>query len=90
MNSEASCCFPPSPIQKKHEFCTVKGCGKATKGKQYCDKHLSLDERRKLSNQLQSHIRSDCCSAQCVSGKAHENGEQYCKSCKEACCWKKA
>ncbi|MDD3896554.1 MAG: hypothetical protein PHU04_01755 [Candidatus Peribacteraceae bacterium] len=81
---------PPTPIPKKHEFCTVKGCGKATNGRQYCEKHLSVESRRKLSQAQQTSIRSACCNARCTSGKAHESGEQYCSKCKQPCYWKPA
>ncbi len=80
--------LPPLPIQKKYAVCLVKECGKDSYGRQYCEKHTSVDLRRKLPNTLRAHIRSHCCSAKCVSGKAHENGEQYCAKCKEPCCWK--
>ena len=79
---------PPSPIPKKHEFCTVKGCGKETHGKQYCVAHMNVAVRRQLPQELRAIIRSACCSAKCVSGKAHDNGEQYCVGCKEPCCWR--
>jgi len=82
--------LPLSLIPKKREFCAVKGCIKATNGRQYCEKHLSVDERRKLSQEQQTCIRSDCCSALCITGEVHENGEQYCTKCKQACCWKPA
>jgi len=58
--------IPPSSIHKKYEICTVKDCGKATNGRQYCDKHISVDARRKLSDKQQIVIRSLCCGAKCV------------------------
>ncbi|MBU0458642.1 hypothetical protein KJ652_04170 [Patescibacteria group bacterium] len=66
----------------------MKGCEKATNGRQYCEKHLSLDERRKISKKQQTNIRSGCCGAKCMTGEVHENGEQYCTKCNKACCWK--
>jgi len=75
-------------MQKKHDTCTMKNCGQASDGKQYCPQHASLGSRRKLSGDMMAHIRSACCTVKCVSGKAHENGEQYCTKCKEPCCWK--
>ena len=80
--------LPPLLIQKKYGVCLMKGCGKDSNKKQYCEKHLSVDLRRKLPKELHARIRSHCCSAKCISGEAHENGEQYCAKCKEPCCWK--
>lgn len=77
-------------MQRKHDTCTVKGCGKASNGKQYCEKHGTAGQRRTLTRELSALIRSDCCTARCVIGAAHDNGEQYCSACKEACCWKTA
>jgi len=89
-NQQCAYCepLPTLPIQKKYAVCLVKECGKDSYGRQYCEKHTSVDLRRRLPNTLRAHIRSHCCSAKCVSGKAHENGEQYCAKCKEPCCWK--
>lgn len=80
--------FPPCPIQKHREICLVAGCGKPTKGRQYCEKHASPAQRRTLTAALSALIRSECCDAKCVKGEAHDNGEQYCAKCKHACCWK--
>ena len=80
--------IPLSIIPKKYEFCTMKGCKKATNGRQYCETHLSVEARRKLSQKQQTCIRSACHNAKCFNGAAHENGEQYCSKCKKACCWK--
>jgi len=89
MVSSHDCEFvPTSPIPKKYEFCTVKDCGKETNGRQYCEKHQSVDARRKVSQKQRAFIRSDCCDAKCISGKVHENGEQYCTKCKLPCCWR--
>jgi len=66
----------------------MKGCGKASHGKQYCAHHMNIAVRRQLPGELRAAIRSDCCNAKCVSGKPHENGEQYCTKCKQPCCWK--
>jgi len=68
----------------------MKGCNKATKGKEYCEKHLSIDERRKMTDKQQAGIQSGCCKAKCTIGEVHENGEQYCTKCKKPCCWLKA
>lgn len=76
-------------MHKKNEYCRVKGCGKASHGKQYCVQHMTAGQRRSLPRELTALIRSDCCSATCVAGKTHDNGEQYCTKCHQACCWKK-
>ena len=75
-------------MQKRHDVCLVGGCGKASHGKQYCVRHMNVGQRRTLTTELSAVIRSDCCSAKCVRGKPHENGEQYCTKCEEPCCWK--
>ncbi|MEK7591038.1 MAG: hypothetical protein AAB489_02415 [Patescibacteria group bacterium] len=49
---------------------------------------MTLAGRRKLSETLSILIRSHCHNAKCVSGEAHESGEQYCTECREPCCWK--
>ncbi|NOS66824.1 MAG: hypothetical protein HOO67_00430 [Candidatus Peribacteraceae bacterium] len=74
--------------QKNRENCPINGCGKPTKGKPYCPKHMAIGERRKLPNDLRARILSGCCNAPCVSGEQHDSGEQYCTKCKEACNWK--
>lgn len=78
----------PLFIQKKYDICLVKGCGTDSQGKQYCEKHMSVVQRRKLTHEMSSLIRSSCCDAKCMIGKVHDNGEQYCKKCKQPCCWK--
>ncbi|MEK7563874.1 MAG: hypothetical protein AAB544_05800 [Patescibacteria group bacterium] len=75
-------------MQKKHEICLVRGCGKPTSGRQHCAAHGTPEQRRKLSTAIQKTIRSACCSEECFSGEGHENGEQYCAKCKEPCGWK--
>lgn len=77
-------------MQKRHEICVVGECGKASHGKQYCDKHANVAQRRKLTSTQSAVIRSDCHRAACMPGKAHEYGEQYCTRCLEPCCWKAA
>ena len=77
-------------MQKHHDTCLVSGCGKPSQGKQYCAKHATAAQRRKLTNELSVLIRSDCHGAKCVTGDVHDNGEQYCSQCKQPCCWKAA
>lgn len=77
-------------MQKRRETCLVGGCGKASHGKQYCEKHLNVAQRRKLTTERSALIRSDCHNVKCVAGVAHEYGEQYCSQCKEPCRWKAA
>jgi len=66
----------------------MKDCNNATSNRQYCDKHASAADRRKMSGNKQAKILSGCCNAKCKTGKVHEMGEQYCTKCKEPCCWK--
>lgn len=75
-------------MQKRREICAVIGCGKASKGRQYCENHITPVQRRKLTDELSSLMRSDCCNAGCVIGTLHDNGERYCVKCKEPCIWK--
>ena len=82
------CLLPHPAIQKKHESCPVKGCGKPSKGKPYCPEHMTVEKRRKLNSDLSAIIRSHCHDAKCFSGAPHDTGEQYCSKCKEPCCWK--
>ena len=63
-------------------------CVNATNGKQYCEKHSSTKDRRKMSGNKQRNILSDCCNAKCVIGDVHDNGEQHCTKCKHPCVWK--
>lgn len=79
--------FPPFCMHQKSLICHIKGCGKATKGRSYCEEHGTPDKRRTLSGDLSKLIRSACCKAECKVGDAHEYGEQYCKECGVACCW---
>lgn len=80
----------PSIHQKNRTHCPIKECGKPTKGKPYCPQHMAIGERRKLPGQMRANIRSGCCEAKCISGAAHDSGEQYCTKCKEPCNWKAA
>src|SRR3990167_6709986 len=74
--------FSPSPPMQKHrEICAIGACGQPSRGKQYCAKHMTAAQRRTLTSELSGLIRSDCCSAKCVIGKVHDNGEQYCEKC---------
>jgi hypothetical protein len=75
-------------MPRNHINCPVDGCGKATHGRPYCDKHIDVSQRRALSAARGARIRSACCAAACKPGKAHDNGEQYCTKCGEACTWR--
>lgn len=66
----------------------MKGCGKATHGKPYCLKHATIALRRVVPDAARANMRSGCCDAKCVSGVAHDDGEQYCTKCKQPCHWK--
>lgn len=79
--------FPSLSMYKHQANCLVKGCGKASHGKPYCSNHFTVSQRRKLNSELSALIRSSCCRAACKTGAPHENGEQYCTKCDEACCW---
>ncbi|MDD5025863.1 MAG: hypothetical protein PHH13_00640 [Candidatus Peribacteraceae bacterium] len=77
----------------KHSSCTVEGCGKPSLGKAYCNMHMKEVRKGKKPHAvaplvLGPLVHSNCCNAQCFNGKRHEYGEQYCKKCGEACCWK--
>jgi hypothetical protein len=81
--------FLPLPlIYKRRDICLVKGCGKSSNGRSYCNAHMDVSARRALTKDLSALIRSDCCDAACFKGEVHDNGEQYCSKCKQPCCWK--
>ena len=73
----------------KHKTCTAPGCDKVSHGKAFCSKHLKGKKQiLSVPGEMQSFLRSDCCTAPCKVGTRHEYGEQYCKKCEEACRWK--
>ncbi len=74
-------------MPQKHVNGPVRKGGYGAHGGRRYASQMTLAERRKLPDALRSTIRSICCEAKCVSGSPHENGEQYCTACKEACCW---
>jgi hypothetical protein len=68
----------------RRSTCSTAGCAGQAFGKDHCRKHSA---ELRMANIL---LVSTCCKAACTIGQRHEYGEQYCKQCGNACCWKTA